>query len=306
MGLDFVVLMREGDDSPGNWPGYEIDARRADDPDPVVQERVRELYEDQYSPEALAQSASFQGWPRMIRPTDMAGWIFTTIGFVVLSPLAFGGTLLLKLKDRMRYVPAFEEWIVGLKAQEPPPIAMTFGPNCPVEAKPVLPAMAQSYGFRGRAVQPEINILAGWWASRNAFDLNLLYYGEAQFEDRPTEPGALPEDDGEPTIGEAANLFDAMDRDCTAAFPEVAAAADAVIAQEAVQPDGGIDYSVFLDAITDIQLSESAKENVEKFGPYPDRDFDGVTDVYNLIIIRSAAQFFRFWEGRGYPIASDY
>jgi len=272
MGLDFVVLDREDDDSTENWPGHEVDARRADDPDPVVQEELRKVYSSQFSPAALARSASFQGWA----PPRLPG-LFGLLIYPIVAIFYWLSIPIWLLKDARRRTPSFEAWKAALAAQRPPPVVVKFGPNCPPEGRPQPAAIVQWYGFRGRVVQPEHNVLARWWAAKNEVDLNLIYYGDGRFDDKPRSETPFRDlEINEPTIGDMAALFAKMEADCTETFPEIAAAADE-------SPDVEADM-----------------------GPYPERGLDEVASPVDLAMIRGAARFFAFWEGRSYPIAADY
>ena len=65
--------------------------------------------------------------------------------------------------------------------------------------------MVQWYGFRGRVVQPEHNVLARWWAAKNKVDLNMIYYSDGRFYDEPRSETPFPDlDINEPTIGDMA------------------------------------------------------------------------------------------------------
>lgn len=272
MGLDFVVLDREGEEGLGNWPQNEVDARCADDPDPVVQEALRDLYESRFSPEALARSANFQGWAPPL-PSGLIGALFYPI-CVILNLLWIPIAL---AKDARRRTPSFEDWKAALVAEKPSPVVVPFGPNCPPDGKPEISAAVQWYGFRGREVQPEHNMLVRWWAAKNEIDLNRVYHRDSGFDDLPRSETPLNElGSVEPTIGDMAALFAKMEADCAETFPEIAAAAD------------------------EASLSEA------RMGPYPERGLANAARPVDLTMIRGAARFFRFWEGRGYMIAPDY
>ena len=53
----------------------------------------------------------------------------------------------------------FEDWLSSLLAQDPPPIVIPFGALCR-DAVPGVQAEVQYYGFRGKALEPEINRLS--------------------------------------------------------------------------------------------------------------------------------------------------
>lgn len=331
MGLDFVVLMREDDDSPENWPGHEIDARRADDPRPEVQKKVRAIYDSLYSEAAMAQTASFQGWPTFSRPQSGADWVFVPLGFVLGLPAAYLLCLFGKFQDSRRERPSFEDWRAELISNDPTPVVIMFGPNCPEDAIPEVAAAVQGYGFRGQVVQPGYNALAAWWHNRFNFDLDLVYYGDNGFADGPPT-GPYLQDELEPhTIGDMANLFQRMADDCARAFPEIAAAADMLFerrrreaaaleaeAAEASDVVTGPEHNDINEAAAKIEAGveatqrdddseDSADDNIERpFGPFPDRDLDNAAYADELLDIRGAARFFRFWQGRGYAITPDF
>ena len=50
----------------------------------------------------------------------------------------------------------FDEWLHSLIEKEPPPIVISFGTDCR-DAIPGVQAEVQYYGFRGKALEPEIN-----------------------------------------------------------------------------------------------------------------------------------------------------
>jgi len=104
MGLDFVVLNRPDDDSQSNWPGHEVDARRADDPSPEVLNALKESYSKQFSPEGIAASAKFRGWPRITKPSGVVGWIFLPLGIVVAYPVRVLRALAAKREDARRRI----------------------------------------------------------------------------------------------------------------------------------------------------------------------------------------------------------
>lgn len=307
MGLDFVVLMREDDDSPDNWPGHEIDARRADDPRPEVQLKLRRIYDSLYSEAAIAQTASFQGWPTLSRPQSGADWVFAPIGFVLGLPATLLFCLFGKFQDSRRETPSFEEWRAEQVSQYPPPVVMMFGPNCPEEAIPEVAAAVQDYGFRGKAVRPEYNSLAGWWQDRFSFDLDAVYYTEDGFADGPPSGPELFDELAPSTIGDMATLFTRMADDCAAAFPEIADAADALFNRRA---RAEAEAAPTADEVEDAEASDAVADTEDDiegpFGPYPDRDLDNAAYADELLDIRGAARFFRFWQGRGYPIAPDF
>ncbi len=87
MGLDFVVLQRPHDNSVENWPGHELDARRADDPDPLVQDELRKLHHASFSPEGLAASAEFNGWSPPPRPIGIVGYLLWPLGALFIWPI---------------------------------------------------------------------------------------------------------------------------------------------------------------------------------------------------------------------------
>jgi len=265
MGLDFVVLSREDDDSPENWPGHEVDARRADDPDPIVQEALRRIYDREFPPAAAAP-------PPEPPPPEISEGLLAKV-----SRALFGFPRRKAPPERRGPPPTFEAWRAELTARTPPPVVVPFGPNCPPEGEPNAPAAVQWYGFRGKVLEPEWNGFTRWWSDKNGLELGVVLYGDGNFEDGPRSAIPIESlDMTSPTIADMAALFEQMAADCAAAAPEIAAAADA-------DQFGG-----------------------DTMGPYPESGFDDRADPSDLSVIRGAARFFRFWEGRGYAIASDY
>jgi len=74
-----------------------------------------------------------------------------------------------------------------------------------------------------------------------------------------------------------AALFERMEADCLEAFPELAEAA-----------------------------AEEKPDERRAIGPFPERGLYEDVCLLDLELIRGAAQFFAFWQGRGYAIAPDY
>lgn len=276
MGLDFVVLQRDDDDSPENWPAHELDARRANDPDPIVQAKLREIYENDFSPEGMAASAEFQGWTGMPLPASFIFWIFAPIGILVLWPILLIQDLFRLMRDKRRKIPSFEAWRATLLNRDPPPVVIEFGPNCPPGGRPYPAAIVQWYGFRGRVVQPEYNMLVAWWEQKAGLEMMFFYFNELVPDGPRSEVSFEDLELDDCTIADMAALFEKMEADCVEAFPELAAAAD-----------------------------ENPHEEAE-FGPYPDRGLDDIASPVDLTMIRGAARFFKFWQGRGYAIAPDY
>ena len=267
MGLDLVVLQNERPDGTDDWPGHAVDSRRADDYSPEVMEKLRELYDDQFSPAGMAASAEFEEW----------GVPSPKILFIPFYPIYAYQQWQAKRRDAARTVPTFEDWRADLCARDPAPIALQFSPNCPPGGEPDPAAVVQYYGFRGKVVEAWNNLLVRWWAAKNSMDLDIIFYNE-KFPDGPQETDDVTEIDelDANSIGDMAALFARIEADCVAAFPELVTAADAKPWQEA------------------------------EFGPYPEHDLDEIASPVDLTCIRGARRFFEFWEGRGYEIAPDY
>ncbi len=277
MGLDFVVLERDDDDDPEQWPGTQLDTRRADDPADFVQAKLRRVYDSRFSPAGLAASAEFSGWPGPPRPPGIVGFFFWPLSLLIVWPALLFHAWREKRRDAARIIPSYDDWRNELLSQDPPQVVIPFGPNCPPGGKPFCPAIVQWYGYRGRVLEPRHNELAAWWAKRNGVDLDVLLYNGEYLDGPPSiERGADIVEDAGATIGDVAVVFRDMARDCEEAFPEIVAAADE-------QPRGD-------DAI----------------GPFPDRGLDVQTIPFTLSAIRGAATFFAFWQGRGYKIAADF
>ncbi len=275
MGLDLVVLQRENDDSPENWPGLALDARRADDPSPETQAELRLIYDNRYADEPWARAAEFKGWPPAPKITSVGSLLCFPLMLLIGWPVAWLKARAAKQRDDVRVRPSFEEWRAEQAAMDPPPVVLRVGPNCLPEAIPYIEAAVQWYGYRGKAVQPDLNPLVNWWCVKHDIDLNIALFGE-QVEDGPstlTDPSQFDELAGY-TIGDMATMFEGMAADCAAAFPDLAAAADA--------------------------------DNDEKCGPYPEHGIESSIEPFYLLAIRGAARFFRFWEGKGFPIAPDF
>ena len=276
MGLDFVVLERENDDGEANWPGHELDARRADDPDPLVQAELRSIYDSNYSPAAMAASAAFRNWTPAPGLDSFLGVLLYPVRLLLAWPICLLRDWRAKQRDARRVVPDFETWRAEQVSQHPPPVVLGFGPNCPPGGKPDPAAVVQWYGFRGKVIEPENNVLVRWWADRQTVDLLTILYGEG-FEDGPRSDKTFEDLELEDqTIGDMAALFAAMLADCEAAFPDIVEAADAAPWTEA------------------------------EFGPFPDRELMEAASPVDLTCIRGAARFFAFWQGRGYKIAPDF
>ena len=201
MGLDFVVLQRPDDDSPENWPGHELDSRRADDPAPFVQARLREVYDGEYSPRGMAASAEFDGWMPLSRPQRLAGLIFFPLYLLIFWPLVNWSAWRAKKRDEAREIPTFEAWKAEKMRQGPAPVVIRYGPDCPPDAETTYVAAVQWYGFRGKVVETTENPLVEWWSRKNGVDIDLMYYGEG-FEDGPRTPLPASELGGldDPTI----------------------------------------------------------------------------------------------------------
>lgn len=293
MGLDFVVLERDGDDPWQNSPYSQLDARLADDPAPIVRKKLHAIYDAEFRREPAPPAPELEIREGFSLAIISNGFKFLLV-CLLMSPILLVDKLLQfvrpspvnqseapeEAQEEPPPLPAdpptFEDWRTTLINQDPPPVILSFGPDCPPEAKPLFCAAVQEFGFRGRLLEPDRNALVDWWGRTTKVDMITLLYGDV-FQPGPQSAESFADlRMRSATVGDMAAVCAQMAADCAAAFPELAAAADAAPLEPA------------------------------EFGPYPDRGLKRVAWAVELTAIRDAARFFKFWEGRGFPIAPDY
>jgi hypothetical protein len=161
---------------------------------------------------------------------------------------------------------SFDDWLDSLVANDPPPIVISFGEDCR-DAIPGVQAEVQYYGFRGKALEPDINRVSAF-AVEDGRSLDWLWNDHDTTEQIDA------------SVKWISDVLDAYNPSNQKAFDLAKRRFDAWRRQDTV-------------AISKIDDETASDPDLEDH-------------VFAIFAYLSARLWLSFWAGKGFRIAADY